>query len=919
MATDSLDTTLRESEEQFKALFEASPIGISINNAEGRFLRANPVFQEIFGYTSEELGKFTFKDITFPEDLLASGKVFRELVEGIRQNFRIEKRYRRKNGSIMWANTACASVRDEDGRFIYTFAMVEDITESKLAETNLRASEEQFRSLFENSNDAVIIATQDGTIEAANQEACRIFGMTEDEIRAVGRKGVVDPLDERLPKLLEVRERTGHFKGELNFRRKDGSLFPGEVSSSFYRDRNGDPKASIIIRDVTDRRREENALHDLVAGTAAVTGEKFFPELVKFLASALGVRYALVSECVGTSVDRVRSLAFWSDHDWLPGIEYDVKDTTCEEVLNQGKTCFYKDHVQERFPKETALVTMQALCYLGTPLFGNNGETLGHIFVINNKELSNPERAKSIISIFAARAAMELQRKKDLEQIRDQARLLDEAHDAIVVTDLSHCITFWNKGAETLYGWSQEEARKKHIGNLLYSTDEELFGNASREAYERGIWNGEVRQKRKYGQEVIVQSRWTLVRSNEGEPRAILSINTDVTEKRKLESHFLRAQRMESIGTLAAGVAHDLNNVLTPILLAVETLLEKPDHDRLQPLLAMIDSNARRGADMANQVLTFARGVEGDRVPLEARHLIKEMEKIVRETFPRTIQIQSRIGPELHMIAGNATQLHQVLLNLSLNARDAMPSGGVLKLSGENVDLDQEFARMHPEAQPGQYLCLTVSDTGTGIEPEVLNRLFEPFFTSKGIGKGTGLGLSTVAGIVKSHQGFLTVYSELGKGSQFKVFLPAIIGRKDREERKERKLPHGNNELILLVDDEASIREVAKSTLEAHGYRVITATDGTDALSVYAKQGNEIDLVLTDMMMPYLDGLGTIKALERMNPRVRVIAASGLHSQQRLSKSDSPTIKAFIPKPFTAERLLVALNEVLTEHISPSS
>ncbi len=913
MAVQPSKVTPRESEEQFKALFDASPIGISINNAEGRFLQANPVFQKIFGYSEEELAQHTFKDLTFPDDLPASAVVFRELVEGKRQSFHIEKRYVRKNGSIMWANTACAAIRDEKGRFIYTFAMVEDITEKKASEINLRASEEQYRSLFENSYDAVIIATQDGTIEAANPEACRIFGMSVDEICAVGRKGLVDPMDVRLPTLLEERERTGRFAGELSFRRKDGSLFPGEVASAFYRDKNGEPKASIIIRDITERRREEKALHDLVAGTAAVTGKDFFPELVKFLASALGARYALVSECVGPTVDRVRSLAFWLDRDWRPGIEYDVKDTACEEVLNEGRTCFYKDHVQERFPKDTALVKLQAVCYLGTPLFGTDGKTLGHIYVIDDKPLNNPERAKSIISIFAARAAMELQRKKNLEKIGDQARLLDEAHDAIVVTDLLHQITYWNRGAEKLYGWSPEDAQGKKMEELLYAVDGEQFKEATIQVTRHGVWNSEVKQRRQDGQEVMVQTRWTLVRSSEGEPQAILSINTDVTERKKLESHFLRAQRMESIGTLAAGVAHDLNNVLTPILLAVETLLEKPDHERLQQLLVMIDSNARRGADMANQVLTFARGVEGDRVPLEARHLIKEMEKIARETFPRTIQLQSRIGPELYMIAGNTTQLHQVLLNLCVNARDAMPSGGVLKLTAENVDLDQEFARMHPEAQPGQYLCMTVSDTGTGIAPDVQGRIFEPFFTSKGIGKGTGLGLSTVAGIVRSHKGFINLYSELGKGSQFKVFLPAIVSHVEQPERKERKLPRGNSELILLVDDEASIREVAKTTLEAYGYRVITAADGTEALSVYAKQGDEIDLVLTDMMMPYLDGLGTIKALERMNPRVRVIAASGLHSQQRLSKSDSPTIQGFIPKPFTAERLLVALNEVLTK------
>src|SRR6185503_11312484 len=284
-----------------------------------------------------------------------------------------------------------------------------------------------------------------------------------------------------------------------------------------------------------------------------------------------------------------------------------------------------------------------------------------------------------------------------------------------------------------------------------------------------------------------------------------------------------------------------------------------------------------RGGDMVRQVLSFARGVEGERVALQPKHMIKEIIKILRETLPKSVEISFEIPNDLWIISADATQIHQVLMNLCVNARDAMPEGGSISIRAENTVLDENYARMHIEAKSGRFVMISVTDTGPGMSPEIQGRIFEPFFTTKEMTKGTGLGLSTALTIVKSHGGFINVYSELHKGSQFTIYLPALDkpGRDDSG-LVQADLPLGHGELILVVDDEESIREITRGTLETFGYTVLTASDGTEALALYADKKNEIAVVLTDMVMPFMDGPATIRALLRMNPKVRIIAASGL-------------------------------------------
>jgi PAS domain S-box-containing protein len=499
------------------------------------------------------------------------------------------------------------------------------------------------------------------------------------------------------------------------------------------------------------------------------------------------------------------------------------------------------------------------------------------------------------------------------QRLRQQAALLDQAQDAILVSDLSNHILFWNKGAERIYGWTSEEVIGKEISSLLYRGHSPQFERATRTVIEKGEWVGELSQFTKTGKEIAAECHWTLVRDEAGQPTSILLINTDITERKKLEAQFLRAQRMESIGTLAGGIAHDLNNVLSPILMAVQMLQLKFTDQESQRWLQLLRTNGERGAAMVKQLLSFARGIEGERIALQPQHLIREIVKILRNTFPKTIEIQLRVPDDLGAIAGDATQLHQVLMNLCVNARDAMPHGGQLLIEADNVYLDENYARMNLDAKPGHYVMISVSDTGEGIAPEILPKIFDPFFTTKEQGKGTGLGLSTVMGIVKGHGGFVNVYSEVNKGTQFKVFLPAIVSAPSTAAAGEKPvLPVGHGELILIVDDEEAIREITKGSLEAFGYRVLTASDGTEAVALYVQYRDEIKVVVTDMVMPYMDGPATIRALQRINPQVKIIATSGLAGNGKIAEAASAGVKTFLNKPYTADKLLNALAEILT-------
>ncbi len=509
--------------------------------------------------------------------------------------------------------------------------------------------------------------------------------------------------------------------------------------------------------------------------------------------------------------------------------------------------------------------------------------------------------------------------ERELKEAENQrARMISElaldiATNAIFLRQLNGVITYWNKGAERLYGWTAEEAIGENAYKLLYGENLIPAETALKNVIKFGEWQGELDKITKDKQDIIVDSHWTLVRGKQNEPKYILTVDTDITAKKQLEARFLRTQRLENIGILAGGIAHDLNNILTPILAVAQLLpLTLPNlNQRNQDMLHILETSAKRGADLVKQILTFARGNDEKRLIIQVKHLLLDIEQIVQGTFPKSIEFKKDIPDNLWTVSADTTQLHQVFMNLAINARDAMPEGGTLTITAQNQVIDTHYTKMNIDAQEGNYILITFQDTGTGIPKEIIDKIFDPFFTTKEVGKGTGLGLSTVFSIIKSHGGFIEVNSN-DKGSTFKIFIPAntntlTVGKEETD------IVHGNGELILFIDDETAISQVSKNTLETHNYQVLVANSGIEAIAIFVQNKLTIKAIIIDLIMPTLDGVTTIRALRKIMPDVKIIAMSGSNDSEEKIKAIEYGIQDFVSKPFTANVLLNALHQILND------
>jgi PAS domain S-box-containing protein len=507
-------------------------------------------------------------------------------------------------------------------------------------------------------------------------------------------------------------------------------------------------------------------------------------------------------------------------------------------------------------------------------------------------------------------------RKRAERESQELSELIHKAQDAIVVRDLDHRVTFWNDSAERIFGWTAPEAMGQRVPDLL-GVDHEAYRQAHDQLLRDGTWFGEVEKAARDGREQILEARWTLVRDGEGRPEAVLQIDTDITERKRLEEQFLRSQRMESIGTLAGGVAHDLNNALLPVVVSAQMLSEEELTAEGQQLLDIIEGSAQHGSELVKQLLSFARGVDGQRVSIALADLVAEVGRISTDTFPKNIAVHVDIPPDVAPVMGDPTQLRQVLVNLCVNARDVLVDGGTITLSARQERLEVLPGPGQDAPVSGPYVTLTVEDDGPGMSPEVMGKIFDPFFTTKEQGEGTGLGLSTSAVIVESHGGFIEVDSEEGVGSAFMVHLPVDESGAETTAPEATEAPRGSGELVLVVDDEQLVLDTTRLALERLGYRVVTAGDGARAVALLAEHGDEVAIALTDLMMPDMDGAETTRRLRQLRPDLPVVATSGLVTSESSEEAMAAGAGRVLLKPYTTETLATAISEAIAA--SPTS
>ena len=518
------------------------------------------------------------------------------------------------------------------------------------------------------------------------------------------------------------------------------------------------------------------------------------------------------------------------------------------------------------------------------------------------------ERLPSAVQRALEESHAQKQHRQAMEHIRRQARLIDQATDAIFVCDQSLALTLWNPAATRLYGHTQAEIRGDSVFRVIFREPEERIHAIFQEVLRCGQWHGETRQKNKAGRALIVFSQLTLLTDAQGLPDGILAVNHDLTEAKALEQQLLRSQRQEALGALAGGVAHDLNNALAPIMMGVDLL--KAKYPGAPGIVDLFDSSVRRAAAMIRQLLTFAKGSEGERGPIQVNYLIQEMGGIVECTFPKNITITVEREKNLPPVLADSTQLHQVLLNLCVNARDAMPAGGRLSLTTRKVEISTVHPGMPPNARIGTFVALQVGDTGTGIPPEIRDRIFDPFFSTKSPDKGTGLGLSTAMGIIKAHEGFLEVSSAPGQGTTFTVFLPADTSAAETEPTAPRKvLFSGHGETILFVDDETAVREIAREVLERMNFKVVMARDGLEAL-VWLAEHPSVHAIITDLHMPNQDGLSFVGMLRKVLPDIPIIVSSGRLEAEAESQFRALGVTSFLDKPCEEHQLAEALRSL---------
>jgi two-component system, cell cycle sensor histidine kinase and response regulator CckA len=887
---------LQQSEEHYRLLFERAADVIFALAPTGTFTSLNPAFETLTGWPpSQWLGR-AFREIVHPDDQTRAEELFQRLL-----------REERTPTFGLRVRTAARGFRDVEftgfsshlpGTSTEVQGIGRDVTERKGTEAALHL---QSAGLNAAAN-GIVITDRSGSVVWANSAFSTLTGYTLAEAagknpRDLLKSGQHEPVFYR--QMWETILAGGVWRGELINRRKDGSCYPEDMTITPVRGIAGEITHFIAIKqDLTDRRQAESALR---------ASEQEFRSLAESMPQIVWVT-------------RPDGWNIYFNQQWV-----DYTGLTLEQSYGHGWSIPF--HPDDR-PRAWAAwqnatqndTTYSVECRLrradgayrwwlvrGAPLRDASGKILKWFGTCTDIE----ELKQAAIALTQSEA----------EQ-RQLARSLALAQEVGNVgsweTDFATQAVGWSEQNHRIFETTPDVFQPTHARfmEFVHPDDRAAVDSAFLASFgSRAPCSLEHRIVLRDGRTKHVEERWQTFVDAENHPVRAIGTCRDITEKKLLEERFFHAQRLESLGMLAAGIAHDLNNVLAPILFAAPLLRGRLTAPSDLKILNTLESSASRGAGLVKQILGFVRTTSGEFRPTQVKHLANDIIDVIQETFPKSISFEHQIASDLWPVLGNATQIHQVLLNLCVNARDALPHGGTLLLTAANRRLDAAEAAAIPGARPGAWIVIEVGDTGTGIAPEVLEHIWTPFFTTKGAGLGTGLGLPTVSGLVISHHGFVELDTAVGRGSTFRVFLPAIEGEGPRSSSDSPfASPGGRGELILVVDDEAVIRNLVSQILDQHGYRSICCADGIEAIEVFNAHAGEVSVVITDVDMPRLGGLALVQTLRPRYPELRVIVMSGL-SHSGVESVDLRGLEklahAFLHKPFTAVRLLEVLHQLL--------
>jgi len=492
---------------------------------------------------------------------------------------------------------------------------------------------------------------------------------------------------------------------------------------------------------------------------------------------------------------------------------------------------------------------------------------------------------------------------------------IEQSAEMVVITDTEGTIQYVNPAFERITGYDRQEVIGRSVRILKSNEKDESVDQDMWDTLAGGaVWTGHFVNRKKDGTLFEEDATISPIKDDSGEIVSYVAVKRDVTREVLLQKQLQQAQKMESVGTLAGGIAHDFNNILTIVLGYSELLLaDKTKGSAEYEEIQAMRQAARRGSDLVKQILTFSRRAEYHPRPMSLNQEVRQAKRLLSRTIPKMIEIDLHLADDLKTIHADPGQMEQILLNLAVNAKDAMPNGGKLAIETKNVYLNDEYCRAHLGVKPGPYVLLVVSDTGHGMEREVVDHIFEPFYTTKQVGEGTGLGLALVFGIVKGHGGHVACYSEPGVGTTFRIYLPAITLEEAPSMDTTLEMPAGGTETILIVDDEELIGDLGKRILSGAGYTVLMANNGEEALEIYSKKMSDISLVLLDLIMPGMGGERCLRELLKMAPRARVLVASGYSASGPVKQTLEKGAKGFVSKPFQMKQLLHAVRKVLNK------